>query len=295
MQTRNAFRQSAVLMAALALAAIPSRIAAQESKSPLEIPDLLAQDMIFESDRDAGWLGVTISEVSADKAKESKLSTARGVLVEQVDPNSPAARAGLRTGDIITEFNGQHVEGTIGFRRMVRETPQGRTVQLTIWREGRSQTLSAELAAMPRQSRERISPEIPRIMPFPDAPDVLRRFREHGMNPMAPTIGISAMDVSGQLGAYFNAPDGEGVLVTEVKENSPAGKGGLKAGDVITKISGKRVHDLGELRGQLGESRDTKSVSLSVIRKGVETSLMVEPEQPKRPLPRYEAMRNRRT
>jgi len=295
METRNAFRQSAVLMAALALAAIPSRIAAQESKSPLEIPDLLPQDMIFESDRDAGWLGVTISEVSADKAKESKLSTARGVLVEQVDPNSPAARAGLRTGDIITEFNGQHVEGTIGFRRMVRETPQGRTVQLTIWREGRSQTLSAELAAMPRQSREGISPGIPRIMPFPDAPDVLRRFREHGMNPMAPTIGISAMDVSGQLGAYFNAPDGEGVLVTEVKENSPAAKGGLQAGDVITKINGKRVHDLSELRGQLGESRDTKSVSLSVIRKGVETSLMVEPEQPKRPLPRYEAMRNRRT
>jgi len=295
METRNAFRQSAVLMAALALAAIPSRLAPQEPQSPLEIPDLLAQDMIFESDRDAGWLGVTISEVSADKAKESKLSTARGVLVEQVDPNSPAARAGLRTGDIITEFNGQHVEGTIGFRRMVRETPQGRTVQLTIWREGRSQALSAELAAMPRQSRERISPGIPRIMPFPDAPDVLRRFREHGMNPMAPTIGISAMDVSGQLGAYFNAPDGEGVLVTEVKENSPAAKGGLKAGDVITKINGKRVHDLGELRGQLGESRDTKSVSLSVIRKGVETSLMVEPEQPKRPLPRYEAMRNRRS
>ncbi len=103
------------------------------------------------------------------------------------------------------------------------------------------------------------------------------------------------MDVSGQLGAYFNAPDGEGVLVTEVKENSPAAKGGLQAGDVITKINGKRVHDLGELRGQLGESRDTKSVSLSVIRKGVETSLMVEPEQPKRPLPRYEAMRNRRS
>jgi serine protease Do len=294
MDTRDAFRRSVILLAALALAVIPSRIAAQESGGSIEKPVHPAQEMIGESDRGAGWLGVTISEVSADKAKESKLSTAQGVLVEQIDLNGPAAKAGVKAGDIITEFNGQRVEGSMGFRRMVRETPEGRTVQLTIWRDGRSQTLSAELAAMPRQPREGVGPRLPRVMPFPDAPEILRRFREHGLSPAAPTIGISAMDVSGQLGAYFNVPDGEGVLVTEVKENSPAAKAGLKAGDVITKINGKRVHDLGELRGQLGENRDTKSVSLSVIRKGTETSLTVEPELPKPLQPRYEPIRNRR-
>lgn len=282
------------MLAALALAVIPSRIAAQESGGAFEIPAPPAQDMVFESDRGAGWLGVTISEVSADKAKESKLSTAQGVLVEQIDPNGPAAKAGVKAGDIITEFNGQRVEGTMGLRRMVRETPEGRTVQLTIWREGRSQTLSAELPSMPRHSREDMPPGMPRVMPFPQAPEILRQFREHGLNPAAPTIGISAMDVSGQLGAYFNVPDGQGVLVTEVKENSPAAKGGLKAGDVITKINGKRVHDLGELRGHLGETRDTKSVTLSVVRMGVETSLTVEPELPKPLQPHYEPIRNRR-
>jgi serine protease Do len=294
MDTRHAFRGSVILLAALTLAAIPSRIAAQESGGSFVIPAPPAQEMVVESDRSAGWLGVTISEVSADKAKESKLSKAQGVLVEQVDPNGPAAKAGLKAGDIITEFNGQRVEGTMGFRRMVRETPEGRTIQLTIWRDGRPQTLSAELAAMPRHSREDMSPAMPRVMPFPQAPEILRQFREHGLNPSTPTIGISAMDVSGQLGAYFNVPDGEGVLVTEVKENSPAAKGGLKAGDVITKINGTRVHDLGELRGQLGESRDTKSVTLSVVRKGAETSLTVEPELPKPLQPRYEPIRNRR-
>jgi serine protease Do len=294
MATRHAFKRSVVLLAALALAVIPSRIAAQESGGAFEIPAPPAQDMVFESDRGAGWLGVTISEVSADKAKESKLSTAQGVLVEQIDPNGPAAKAGVKAGDIITEFNGQRVEGTMGLRRMVRETPEGRTVQLTIWREGRSQTLSAELPSMPRHSREDMPPGMPRVMPFPQAPEILRQFREHGLNPAAPTIGISAMDVSGQLGAYFNVPDGQGVLVTEVKENSPAAKGGLKAGDVITKINGKRVHDLGELRGHLGETRDTKSVTLSVVRMGVETSLTVEPELPKPLQPHYEPIRNRR-
>jgi serine protease Do len=294
MDTRLIFRLNTIAVAALALAAIPGRVAAQELQRLTEFPIPPAQDMLFEADGDAGWLGVTIAEVSADKAKELKLSPARGVLVEQVDPNSPAAKAGLKTSDIITEFNGQRVEGTMGFRRMVRETPQGRAVQLTIWRDARPQTLSAELAAMPRLPRAGMSPGLPRVMPFPEAPEILRQFHGNLMIPRTPTLGISAMDVSGQLGAYFNAPDGEGVLVTEVKENSPAAKGGLKAGDVITKINGKRVHDLGELRGQLGESRDTKSVSLSVIRKGAETSLTVEPEQPRPPQQRYEAMRNRR-
>jgi serine protease Do len=294
MDTRHAFRGSVIFLGALALATIPSRIAAQESGSAIETPVRPTQEMVVESDRGAGWLGVSISEVSADKAKESKLATAQGVLVEQIDPNGPAAKAGVKAGDIITEFNGQRVEGTMGFRRMVRETPEGRTVQLIIWRDGRPQTLSAELAAMPRQSRDGMPPGMPRVMPFPEAPEILRQFREHGLNPATPTIGISAMDVSGQLGAYFNVPDGEGVLVTEVKENSPAAKGGLKAGDVITKINGKRVHDLGELRGQLGESRGTKSVSLSVVRKGTETSLTVEPELPKPLQPRYEPIRNRR-
>jgi serine protease Do len=294
MDTRHAFKWSVVLLAALVLAAIPGRIAAQESEGAFEMPAPPTQDMFFEADRGAGWLGVTISEVSADKAKESKLSTTQGVIVEQIDANGPAAKAGLKTGDIITEFNGQRVEGTMGFRRMVRETPEGRTVQLRIWRDGRSQTLSAELAAIPRQPRQGMPPGMPRVMPFPQAPEILRQFREHGLNPATPTIGISAMDVSGQLAAYFNVPDDEGVLVTEVKENSPAAKGGLKAGDVITKINGKRVHDLGELRGQLGESRDTKSVRLSVIRKGTETSLTVEPELPKPLQPRYEPIRNRR-
>src|SRR5882762_2415025 len=164
MNTRHAFRRSVVLLAALALAAIPSRIAAQESRDTIETPVRPTQEMVVESDRGAGWLGVTISEVSADKAKESKLSTAQGVLVEQVDSIGPAAKAGLKTGDIITEFNGQRVEGTMGFRRMVRETPEGRTVQLTIWRDGRSQALSAELASMPRHSREDMLPGLPRVM-----------------------------------------------------------------------------------------------------------------------------------
>jgi len=90
-------------------------------------------------DGESGWLGVGVDEVTAERAKELKLPAERGVLVTEVQADSPAAKAGLKVNDVITEFNGQRVEGTAQLRRLIRETPSGRTVQLTIWREGRTQ------------------------------------------------------------------------------------------------------------------------------------------------------------
>jgi serine protease Do len=98
-----------------------------------------------------------------------------------------------------------------------------------------------------------------------------------------PVLGINAEDLSGQLGNYFGAPGGEGILVREVNTGSPAEKAGMKAGDVITKIDGERVRTLSDLREKLRAKRDQKSVSVGVIRKGSEVSLNVEIEQPRPP------------
>ena len=89
-----------------------------------------------------GWLGAGISEVSADKVKELKLQAERGVVLGKIVPDSPAAKAGLKESDVITEINGQHVEGTEQFRRMIHEIPSGRSVQFTVWRNGQSQTVN---------------------------------------------------------------------------------------------------------------------------------------------------------
>jgi serine protease Do len=241
-----------------------------------------------DAEAEPGWLGVAIEDVSADKAKELKLPAARGVLIQDVDPNGPAAKAGLKAGDVITDFNGQQLQGTAQFRRMVRETPPGRNVPIAYWRDGKAQTMSVELASR-RPPRSRIADGLPAM------PRIPRELPGNFMVPRTPTLGIAAMDVSGQLGAYFSVPDGEGVLVTEVKENSPAAKGGLKAGDVITEVNAKRVHDLGELRAQLGENHEAKSVSLTLIRKGAKTSVTVEPEAPKPAQPRTQHMVGRHT
>jgi len=228
----------------------------------------------------SGWLGVMITEVDADKVKEFKLPAERGVLVTEVESGSPAAKAGLKVNDVITEFNGQRVESTAQFRRLVRETLTGRTVPIVIWREGRAQTLSITLGS----SRDRMRSDI-RIFGPRDF-DFQIRIPEILTAPRAPRLGINAEDISGQLGEYFGAPGGEGILVREVTLGSAAEKAGMKAGDVIVKVAGERVRTLNDMREKLRDKRGQKTVSIGVIRKGAEVSLDVAIEQPKPPVRR---------
>ncbi len=258
---------------------------------------------------DTGWLGVSPDDVSADRAKELKLSPARGVYVDEVEKDSPAEKAGLKPGDVITEFNGEHVEGAVQFRRLVRETPPGHTVSISIWRDGRSQTLTATLSRVNDQFQRQFNlnlngpnfafnmpelegtvptpamPAMPEIAPFPQGSYSFVPPRGSGNNIFiygsTPTIGIGTQNLSGQLGSYFGAPDGEGVLVEDVQSGSPAEKAGLKAGDVITKLDGNRVRTAGDLQSELRAKKEDKSVQLTVVRHGSETTVTVEPNKPK--------------
>lgn len=244
-----------------------------------------ASRVFFAGDGENGWLGVSVGEVTAEKAKELKLPGERGVILDEVDSDSPAAKAGLKKGDVITEFNGQRVEGVTQFRRYVRETPAGRVVQLTVWRDGRAQQIPATIGEFGDSSRVRLTDrQRERITVMPrgnwnfEMPDV------QVFSAMArPLLGIRTEDLDGQLGAYFGAPENEGVLVTHVNSGSPAEKAGMKAGDVIVKVDGSRVKETSDLRERMNGAREKKTVPVTVIRKGVESTLNVEIEQPKPP------------
>jgi len=108
---------------------------------------------IFVDGDGSGWLGVETQEVTSEKAKELKLSAERGVVLGKIIPDSPAAKAGLKENDVVMEINGQRVEGAAQFRRMLHEIPAGRTIQLTVWRDGHSQTLNATLGKSEERHR----------------------------------------------------------------------------------------------------------------------------------------------
>lgn len=238
-----------------------------------------------------GWLGVGIAEVSAETARELRLPAERGVLITDVQEDSPAAKAGLKVNDVVTDFNGQRVEGAMQFTRMVRETPAGRSAQITVWRDGRSQTLTVEVGSMEAMVRSRVRVVTPRMRELPDF-----EFRMPEMGGLfsysrTPLLGIQAEDVRGQFGEFLGAPEGEGVLVREVREDSPAAKAGMRAGDVIVEAAGQRVRTLGELRSVLREKGEEKTVALKVVRRGQQVTLNVEIEQPKPPAERVRPAR----
>jgi serine protease Do len=293
MNKRNLLLAAGIAALAVALIALPShsRPAQEPQASPVPearthqmpeaelapgAPDMERELQILTSfDDDGGsWLGVETREVTADNVKEYKLPGERGVLIGKVLDDSPAGKAGLKDNDVITEINGQRVEGAAQFRRMIREIPAGRSVQLTVWRNGHSQIISTTLGKMQEGRRIRISkaapqvfnfrmPEMPEVAPMPEIPS----FEWEGGNLLAgrPRLGIDAEDISGQLGSYFGVPDGEGVLVREVNAGSAAEKAGVKAGDVITSLNGEKIHGLGELRSKLA-GNDGKTVKLGVLR-----------------------------
>jgi S1-C subfamily serine protease len=199
-----------------------------------------------------------------------------------VEPGSPAAKAGLKDDDVITQYDGQTVEGTVQFRRLVRETPAGRTVTLGISRSGSSLNISVDLGDRSAFFEKKMKGKMRDFdnalvfsMPNPDF-----SFAVPVVEGRSPLLGIGAEDLSGQLGSYFGAPDGSGILVREVRPGMAAEKAGLKAGDVIIKVDGKPVRTLADLRTQLRDKGDQKSLGLGILRKGAEMSVAVTVEKP---------------
>lgn len=246
-----------------------ARIASQEAQQLFaQAPGLIV------GDEDTGWLGMEMTEVTPDKAKELNVSPVRGVVVTEVLPDGPAAKAGLQKDDVLVQYDGQTVEGTVQLRRLVRETPPGRSVNVTVMRGGQEKRVAIQVGNATRN----MGIELRQMEPLRDFNfkfDMPEMFAG-----MTPVLGIEAEEVSGQLGQYFHVPGNEGVLVRDVSPGTSAAQAGLKAGDVIMKVDGVEVRTVDELRQQLREKREKKSVPLIVVRNGSQVTINVTLEHP---------------
>lgn len=229
-------------------------------------------------------LGVTLVDVTARDVTRLKLDAERGALVKQVSDDSPAAAAGLEPGDVVLRYQGEAVESAAALRRLVRETPPGRKVVLEVSREGAPRKLTATLAEgdsrLPLADLDLEPPDLPEM---PALPRLRHDFGPHGdrrvMLPHPPgphRLGIEFQEISGQLARYFKLPGGSAVLVTNVEEDGPAARAGIKAGDVVLELDGHKVRDGSDLRETAFRLEAGVSVAVTVSREGKTLELQLK-------------------
>src|SRR5262249_52798493 len=188
-----------------------------------------------------GWLGVRIQAMTEDLAPSFGVREGDGVLVADVMPGSPAEAGGLKSGDVIVEFEGQKTGEVPDLQRVVADTDPGKAARVTVLRDGRRETLSVKIGEMPS-----------------DEPGVASRGSERW--------GRSVQPISPELARQCKLPGGDGVLVSEVEEGSPAARAGIRPGDAIIEVNRKRVKDLKAFEDALGRSE--QEVLLFVQREG---------------------------
>jgi serine protease Do len=221
-----------------------------------------------------GQLGVSVRELRADEIQGGQPETG-GVFVEEVRPDGAGAKAGLKSGDIITEFDGERVRGVRHFLRLVTETPADRPVKATIIRGRDRQTISVTPDASGGDRLARALPEISRniereLRGLPDLDFDLQLPRPDIFDPRG-RFGVTLAPLTDQLASYFGVK--EGVLVSAVEAESPAAQAGLKAGDVITSIGGHSVNDPSDVSARVRQAAPGMPLDVRVVREKKEVTL----------------------
>jgi membrane-associated protease RseP (regulator of RpoE activity) len=268
-----------------------------------------ARTFAFSFDGDGAYLGVQTQEVNKENFSKFGLREVRGVAVEKVMENSPAAAAGLQTGDVIVRFNRDEVTSTRKLTRLISEVAPDHQVSLTVLRNGNEKEIKATLGKrqMPQFENGNFSfayPEIDKLklekelknMPDlknleelkelqkGDGPMVLRMPKGgEGKNFIWRTgerrqIGISVYPVTKQLGERYGV-DG-GVMINDVRDDSPAAKAGLKAGDIIVEAEGKAVKNQLDLIRSISDKKEG-DVQLTIVRDRNRQTISVTPEAAK--------------
>jgi serine protease Do len=168
-----------------------------------------------------GWLGVRIQSLDADLAESMGLPDEKGALVAQVTPDSPAAKAGIKAGDVILKFDGKELSEMRKLPRIVAETPIGRKVDMEVWRNGHRETLQVAVGELKDEASEQAKTEQQKPQAAPAGQDI------------APA-GMTVAAISPQLRERFGIDEQtQGVVVVDVKNDGAAADKGLKPGDVI--------------------------------------------------------------
>jgi len=212
---------------------------------PSNIAEFISTRLIEEGEVRRGWLGVTIQNLTEGLARSFGYEGSDGVLVGQAYEDTPAEEAGLREGDIIISFDGKPVADMDELRLRVAQTSPGRTVDVTIFRDGEERTIDVTIGE--REQGARVAP---------DARDDERWARDE--------IGLELRTLDEEMARRLGLDIEGGVLITDVEPFSAAARAGLRPRDVIVEVQGRRVETVRAFRGALQRSDLEEGVRLTV-------------------------------
>jgi serine protease Do len=203
-----------------------------------DIPAETAKMVVAQLEKDGhvtrGWLGVQIQPVTAGIADSLGLKKAEGALVDQPQDGSPAAKAGIQAGDVITAVNGTPVKDARTLARTIGTMAPDSSVKLDVLHQGEAKTMTVTLAQMPNEQQQARA----------DTGDSARP------SPGVPHLGLQVAPASEVSGA-----GSQGVVVTGVDPNGPAAEQGFQAGTIILDVGGKPVANVGDVRNALSEAK----------------------------------------
>jgi len=184
-----------------------------------------------------GWLGVIIQPLTIDLAEKLKFYDTEGVLIADVTKNSPADKAGIIRSDIIVEFNGKSVKDCHSLPKLVADIPVGNKAKIKINREGQFKTITVTIGELKEEKNTTLTKSIEQ----------------------KPRLGLSLQELSPELAKQLGTPTKKGLVITDVENDSPADKAGLKNGNVILEAAQKtmtKIDDFAALTNKLlpGES-----------------------------------------
>ncbi|MBI5492349.1 MAG: DegQ family serine endoprotease [Deltaproteobacteria bacterium] len=206
-----------------------------------------------------GWIGVSIQELTPELAKSFGLKEAKGVLVSSVTPGDPADKGGIKAGDIITSFDGKPITDLGDLPRTVATTPPGKDAEVKVLRDGKEKTLFVKIGTKSEEEAAAAEPE-----EKDTAPDK--------------RLGLSVQPLTPEVAKRLGITDTEGVIVSSVKPDSPAGEAGLRRGDVIKEIDRKPVKNVRDYSKLVTEAEKNDVALFLILRGNSSIYVVVKPK-----------------
>ncbi len=227
---------------------------------PSQIVRATAEQLIKNGKVEHGYLGIEMNDVTPDNAHFFNLQDATGAIVAQVTPDSPASRGGLKTGDVISQLNGQKIVNGSALQVAVSEMAPGTKITMGVIRDGKPETLDLTVGQFHGNGEVASN----------DSPD----------GPQSGKLGLAVSNLTPESRQQFNVPDQvHGVVVQNVRPASPADDAGIQPGDIILEVDRKPADSASQFANEVHQNKDGKDLLMLVWSKGNSSYRTIHPDQ----------------